>query len=165
LVWGLALSGLLLAILAARPLLTLLNPVTFLYRPGDRQAIEWAAENLPAGESVLVNPFAWGYGQYGGNDGGYWLSPLAKLPTMPPPVLYGLSNDTQYFQRVNTISQQAIDWGSKPQELHQLLVHENIEYIFIGGRGGVISPPALRGSDLFALRYARDGAFIFEVLE
>jgi hypothetical protein len=163
--WGLALTGLALAILAARPLLTLLNPVTFLYRPGDRAAIQWAAENLPPGETVLVNPFAWGYGQYAGNDGGYWLSALAKLPTLPPPVLYGLSNDPQYFQRVNTLSQQAIDLGSRPQELHQMLVRESINYVFIGGRGGPISPAVLRGSSEFALRFAQDGAFIFEVLK
>jgi hypothetical protein len=163
--WGLALTGLALAILAVRPLLTLLNPVTFLYRPGDRAAIQWAADNLPPGETVLVNPFAWGYGQYAGNDGGYWLSALAKLPTLPPPVLYGLSNDPQYFQRVNTLSQQTIDWGSHPQELHQMLVRENIDYVFIGGRGGPISPAALRSSGMFALRYALNGAFIFEVLK
>lgn len=163
--WGLAAAGLVVAILAARPLLTILNPVTFLVRPGDRLAIEWAADNLPPGEPVLVNPFAWGYGQYAGSDGGYWLSALAGLPTQPPPVLYGLSNNAQYVQQVNTISQQAIDWGSSPEELHQMLIREHLRFVFIGGRGGAISPAALRGSALFALRYARNGAFIFEALE
>ena len=27
--------------------------------------------------TVLINPFTWGYGLYAGNDGGFWISPLA----------------------------------------------------------------------------------------
>jgi len=163
--WGLAAGGLALAVLAARPLLTLLNPVTFMFREADRAGIAWAAKNLPPGETVLVNPFAWGYGQYAGNDGGYWLSALGDHPTMPPPVLYGLSNSTEYLQHINEVSQRVIDLGSDPQALHKLLAEENISYIYIGGRGGAISAHALRSSPLFAQRYTHHGVFIFEVLE
>ena len=163
--WALAASALLTAILSARPMLGLLNPVTFLYRTPDRAAIVWMQENIPPGETVLVNPFAWGYGQYAGNDGGYWLSALAGLPTMPPPVLYGLSNSRETIEHINTFSQKVIEHGSDALALHALLSDEGIHYVFIGARGGVISASALRGSPLFAPRYARDGVFVFEVIQ
>jgi len=162
--WGLVAAALTTAIFAARPLLGLLNSGTFLFRPPDRQAISWVIENIPEGETVLVNPFAWGYGQYAGNDGGYWISALGDRPTLPPPVLYGLSNSLEYIERINTLSQQVIDNGGNPEVLHDLLVQEGIQYVFIGQRGGAISPSTLRSSSLFAPRYAHDGAFVFEVL-
>ncbi len=162
--WVLAGTAVVIAVLAARPLLSLLNPVTFLYRPADRAAISWMQNHIPRGETALVNPFAWGYGQYAGNDGGYWLSALAGVPTMPPPVLYGLSNSNEAIEHINAVSQRVIDHGGDPQALHDILAEEGIQYIFIGARGGVLSASALRLSPLFATRYARDGAFVFESL-
>jgi hypothetical protein len=162
--WGLAGLGVGFAILAARPLIPLLNPVTFLYRPADQQGIEWVARNVPTGETVLVNPFGWGYGQYAGNDGGYWISASGERVTFPPPVLYGLSNSPEYIQNINTTSQKVIDLAGDPAGLHALLQEQEIRYIYIGGRGGVLSAQSLRNSPLFAPRYARDGVFVFEVL-
>ncbi len=162
--WALATLGLVVCILAARPLMPLLNPVTFLYRPADRLGIAWVAQNIPPEERVLVNPFAWGYGQYAGNDGGYWISASGGHVTFPPPVLYGLSNSPEYIQNINTVSQKVIDLAGDPPGLHALLQGENIRFIYIGGRGGVLSAQVLRDSPLFAPRYARDGVFVFEVL-
>jgi hypothetical protein len=122
-------------------------------------------ENTSEGATVLVNPFAWGYGQYAGNDGGYWLSALAGLPTLPPPVIYGLSNSAEAIEHINTLSQRVIEHGSDPQALHAILMESDIHYIFIGERGGVISANALRSSPLYAPRYARDGVFVFEVIQ
>lgn len=162
--WTLAGLGLVACVLAARPLIPLLNPVTFLYRPADRLGIDWVAQNIPPGETVLVNPFAWGYGQYAGNDGGYWISASAGRVTFPPPVLYGLSNSPEYIQRVNAVSQKVIDLAGNPEDLHALLQEQGIRFVYIGGRGGVLSAQVLRDSPLFAPRYARDGVFVFEVL-
>lgn len=162
--WTLAGLGLIACVLAARPLIPLLNPVTFLSRPADRLGIAWVAQNVPPEETVLVNPFAWGYGQYAGNDGGYWISAKARRITFPPPVLYGLSNSPEYIQEVNAVSQKVIDLADDPAALHALLQEQGIRYVYIGGRGGVLSAQALRDSPLFAPRYARDGVFVFEVL-
>ena len=163
--WLLAGAGLLTAVMAARQLIPLLNPVTFLFREADRPGIEWVAANIPPEETVLVSPFAWGYGQYAGNDGGYWISALSDRRTFPPPVLYGLSNSPEYIQDTNTTSQQIIDSAGDPQALHAILTGQGIRYVFIGGRGGVLSPQLLRESTFFAPRYTRDGVFIFEVLQ
>jgi hypothetical protein len=162
--WSLALLGMVCAGLAGRQLLPLLNPVTFLYRPADTSAIEWVRENAPPGEKLLVNPFAWGYGQYAGNDGGYWLSATGYHPTFPPPVLYGLSNSPESIQKINQVSQRVIDLAGNPPALHALLQDLEIRYVYIGARGGVFSAQALRASPLFAPRYARNGVFVFEVI-
>lgn len=162
--WTLALVGVVCAGLAARQLIPLLNPVTFLFRPADQAGIEWVSANIPSSEQVLVNPFAWGYGQYAGNDGGYWISAIGEHPTFPPPVLYGLSNSPESIQKINQASQQAIDLAGNPDGLHALLGELGIRYIYIGGRGGVLSAHTLRASPLYAPRYAINGVFVFEVL-
>jgi hypothetical protein len=162
--WSLALIGVVCAGLAGRQLIPLLNPVTFLYRPADQTGIAWVKANIPAGERVLVNPFAWGYGMYAGNDGGYWISASGDHPTFPPPVLYGFSNSPESVQNINQTSQQVIDLAQDPQALHALLQDMGISYIYIGGRGGVLSAHLLRSSPLYAPRYAQNGVFVFEVI-
>ena len=155
------LGGLLTAILAARAMLPILNPITFLYRSADRPAMEWIAANLPPGETVLINPFAWGYGLYAGNDGGYWITPLAGKPTMPPPVLYGLDNDLERLRRINRLSQAVIERGADAPALHALMLAEGLRYLYIGRRGGPLSAPALLESPLFEPLYNQGGTWVF----
>jgi hypothetical protein len=150
-----------LAFLGAQRLLPILVPQTNLFRQADRPALEWASANLPEDAEILVNPFLWGYGIYAGQDGGYWLAPLAARRSLPPPALYGLWGDAE---RVRRISQEVFARAKDAPGLHALLQAEGIRYIFIGARGGVISPQALRLSPLFRQIYARDGAWIFEAL-
>lgn len=156
-----ALAGIGLA--GARQLLPILNPITILSRAADRPALAWAAQNLPPGQTVLINPFAWGYGVYAGQDGGYWLSAEAGLPTMPPPVLYGLEY-TAETRQINQLAQEVIARASDPQKLWELLQTQRIRYIFIGRRGGVLSPRLLQQSPHFSLLYAEQGVWIFQVL-
>jgi len=42
---------------------------------------------------------------------------------------------------------------------------EDIRYIYLGARAGIISPQALRNSEFFEIRYQRDGTWVFEALE
>jgi hypothetical protein len=156
-----ALAG--IAFAGSGQILPILNPVTILSRAADRPALDWAAENLLPGETVLVNPFAWGYGVYAGQDGGYWISAVAGLATMPPPVLYGLEYNSETRQ-VSQFAQEVIDNASNPQRLWELLQSRQIRYVFIGARGGVLSPYALGQSPHFTTLYAEQGVWIFEVL-
>jgi hypothetical protein len=160
----LAALGLGLALLGARQLIPILNPVTLLFREADRPAMSWIRENLPEDGTVLINPFAWGYGLYAGNDGGAWISPLTGRKTVPPPVLYGFG-DPASIQQINAISQQAIEKSADPVELHASLKTWGIPYLYVGRRGGVFSPQRLQGSGLFETLYARDGVWIFRALD
>jgi len=160
--WGLALLA--ASLLAARAQLPILRSLTFLARQADLPAIEWVSENIPSGETVLVNPAGWGYGFYQGQDGGYWIAPLAGRPTLPPPVLYGLDNDPARAERINQLSQQVVQLSADPPALHRLLLDSHIHYIYLGARGGVLSPLLLRESGLFELIYSNQGVWVFRLI-
>ena len=146
----------------ARTLIPLLNPVTFLYRQADQAAMEWIEENIPPGETILVNTFPWGYSLYAGSDGGYWISPLAGIKTMPPPVLYGMSHDTAEVTATNQLSQQIVEKGNQPQELVALMRQAGLRYIYIGAKGGSFSARTLLESGLFRALYQGKGTWLLE---
>jgi hypothetical protein len=150
-----------LGLFGSRQTVTILNPSLYLVREADLSAITWAKDNLPADETVLVNPFLWGYNTYAGGDGGYWLSALASLPTLPPPVVHGMDRSPE-SAAVNALSEQIITLAQHPDELHALLQSHSIQYIFLGARGGALSPGVLQQSNLFEEIYAEAGVFIFK---
>ncbi len=161
---GVGLTSIAIGIIGTQHLLPLLNPITFLFREADEKALNWLGENTPTGETILINPFAWGYGLYAGQDGGYWAAPIAGRGTIPPPVLYGLSNTPEDTQRINKIIQVILENGDNPENLHQIMTDAGIQYLFTGVRGGVISPQALIDSPLFELVYQADGARTFRAI-
>ncbi len=162
--WGaITLAGCLLAFYAARSLLPILNPGTLLVRQADLEAIEWIDANLPKEASVLINPFAWGYNLYAGNDGGYWISPLAGRKTFPPAAIYNFDFDSDNPQRISAGAQKVIELGEKPAELASFMTEQGLQYVYCGGRGGPISPRALRESPEFRLLYQKQGVSLFQI--
>ena len=159
-----SLGCLVIALFASMALMPILNPTTFLFREADRPALRWIEDHLPGTETILINPFSWGYGLYAGNDGGYWIGPLAGHPTLPPPVLYGLNRQAETVLSISEESRKAIDLGAKPDEMHEFLVEQGIHYVYTGGRGGAISPAGLDASPGFRTLYHQDGAWFFEVI-
>ena len=150
------------ALMGARLLMPILNPVTLLFREADRPAIQWIADNISQDETILINPFLWGYGNYAGQDGGYWITPLAGRKTMPPPILFA-SGSVQEVIRVNEICKQVIEQAGNPQMLNALLKEQKIRYVYIGRRGGVLSAKLLVQSGLFQPIYSQAGVWLFEV--
>jgi hypothetical protein len=146
--------------LGAKQLIPIINPITILSRDADLSAIQWIDENIPAGETIVINPFSWGYSLYAGNDGGYWISPLAGRQTMPPPVLYGLSAGAE---QISEQSQQIISLSANPALVREYLLSYQYHYVFTGARGGVISPQKLASSGLFSVLYHQDGVWILAV--
>jgi hypothetical protein len=148
------------AYLGSKQLVSILNPITILSRQADLPAIEWVSEHIPNDETIVINPFAWGYSLYAGNDGGYWIEPLSGRLTIPPPVLYGLD---QHAGEISQLSQEIIASSSDPAEMRDLLISQNLHYIFTGAKGGVIPPEKLASSGLFSLLYHQDGVWILSV--
>jgi hypothetical protein len=163
--WGAAVAALPLVIIGARTLIPILNPVTFLFRQADLEALHFIQENVPEGETVLVNPFAWGYGLYAGNDGGYWISALADRETMPPPVLYGLQNDRNELRSINRLNQQVIENSANPEALAALMRQAGLHYLYIGAKGGVFSAQLLRESPAFENLFEANGTWLFKLLQ
>jgi len=157
------LGGILLSFVAAQQLMPILNPVTFLFRQGDRTALSWIKDNIPTEETILINPAAWGYGLYMGNDGGFWIAPLTGRKTLPPPVLYGLGN-RQYVEQVNQIIQSVQSNKRDSQTLWAILDSNKIKYVYLGARGGILSSEMLNQSPYFKKIYNQSGVWIFEVL-
>jgi hypothetical protein len=147
----------------ARTMIPLLNSVTFLYRQADQAAMEWIGENIPPSETILLNTFSWGYGLYAGSDGGYWISSLAGRKTMPPPVLYGLTNDPAELGAINQLSQQILDSGNQPGELASLMRQAGLRYVYIGAKGGSLSARALLESGFFQPLYQANGTWLFQL--
>jgi hypothetical protein len=159
----LLLSATLLVIFAARQTLTILNPVTVLSRQPDLPALAWIETEIPQGETIAINPFLWGYGVYAGSDGGYWISPLTGHPTFPPPVLYGVSS-TEVKDHINQVCAQIIAQGKNASALADILRQNNIQFVYLGARGGAISPTALQASSDFQTLYQVNGSWIFKVM-
>jgi hypothetical protein len=123
----------------------------------------WISENIPTEETILINPEGWGYGLYIGHDGGYWIAPLTGRRTIPPPVLYGLG-PPEYINQINETIEEVIASSGDPQRLWELLGEQDIQYIYIGGRGGVLSASQLNESPLFEALFTRQGVWVFEAL-
>jgi hypothetical protein len=157
------LSALILIFLGAKRTLTILNPVTVLSRQSDLPALAWIENNLPPGETIAINPFLWGYGIYAGSDGGFWISPLTGHPTLPPPVLYGVSSKG-VTDHINQVCAQIIAQGKNASALADILRQNNIRYVYLGGRGGAISPSSLQASPDFHSLYQANGIWMFEVV-
>jgi hypothetical protein len=150
------------ALAGAQRIMPILNPVTLLFREADRPAIQWIADNISPNETILTNPFLWGYGIYAGQDGGYWISPLAGRKTMPPPILYAYGSPAE-VQSIDETCKQLIDRASDPQALRELMRAQGIRFVYLGRRGGVLSPKLLAHSGLFQIRYSQAGTWLFEL--
>ena len=160
---GVLFLGVYFAFIGARKLAPILNPITFLFREADVHAIQWIEKNIPEEATVLINPFAWGYGLYAGNDGGYWITPLAGRKTMPPPLLYGFDNNKENINKIVEISQKVIELKDDLPAIHTLLSEEKIDYIYLGRRGGVLSAKSLYESPLFETLYQENGVWIYKL--
>ena len=121
--------------------------------------MDWIEDNIPGNEVIMINPFSWGYGMYAGSDGGYWISPIASRPTMPPPILYGLNQELG--TKVVKISSEVIALSDDPDELHQYLTDQGIQYIYLGAKGGALSPHALSQSTKFKTLYHVENTWVF----
>jgi hypothetical protein len=158
------LLGVALTFIATRSSLPNLNPNTMLFSEPDNKAIEWIMDNIPSYETVLINPFSWGYGIYAGNDGGYWITPIAGHKTIPPPVLYASGGVSEHTKNIPDISRQVLEMSRNPTDLHAYLGTQEIDYIYLGARGGALSAKLLLESPLFQELYSEDGTWVFSLL-
>jgi len=162
---GLATAGL----WGARAMLPIVNPVTVLATADDVIACEWIHEHTPPTRSVLwtarflVNTRFWQGNTYMGTDGGYWLPVLTGRWGSVPPAVYTLG-DPDYIQAVNELAQ----WASAVESfddpaVRERLRREGITHIYIGARGGPITPQKLLGVAGYRLVYQHGPVWIFAV--
>jgi hypothetical protein len=129
----------------------------------DLALIRRAKELLPPDGLVAVNAWPWmGPNAWAGSDGGYWLMPLAGVPTTMPPIGYNMEVENRDL--VNGFNQRLAeveDWEAA--ETLALLRDRGVTHVFIGERGGTLRPEDFLGSSGFELVDREGGAWLFEV--
>lgn len=133
----------------------------------DLEALNWMRTNLPRDAYVLANPFAWPWDAppqaVQGSDSGLWVPLIAEVRSSVPPVPAYNERlaDPAYIDKLRAIiSAEPFD-GSKPN--FDTLKAAGITHIFIGSRGGALSPSYLLNSDRVDLRFHRDAVWLFEI--
>jgi hypothetical protein len=160
----LLLAILLVITLSIKNILPILNLQTVLLKKSDLPGIRWIGENVPEDEVILINFFPWAYNLYAGTDGGYWISPIAGRPTMPPTLLYGFDKETNIVWDTNSFLHRVSKYKDMPENLYDILVEENIKYIYAGARGGLFSPEILLQSQKFESIYAYNGTRVIKLI-
>jgi hypothetical protein len=160
----LTLSVLVITVVSVRNILPILNLQTALLRKADLQGMKWISKNVPADEVILINYFPWAYGLYAGSDGGYWISPITQRQTIPPPLLYGFDRVSEERLDINTFLHHVSSIKDQPDKLFDLLTKENIKYIYIGARGGLLSPQNLLRSEKYDPLYEYKGTWVFKLV-
>jgi hypothetical protein len=149
----------------AKAILPIINPATVIFHAEDRTASVWITKNLPDEAKFLINLTPWGYGNYSGSDGGYWISALTGRLTFPPTLLYGHGNRLEIAE-INQKSKDLIGYIQTNNiiALKDFMTNEQIEYIYIGVKGGILSPQTLLVSGFFELIYHENGVWMFRLL-
>ena len=139
-----------------------INPVTVLLTPEDRQAIDWLDEHLPRDAYLLVNSRKWQGELRVGTDAGYWIPLLAKRRTTMPSVLY-YQGDPAYREGINELARLVEEAESVDDPaLVERLAREGITHVYVGSRGGKLEPKLLDPSSNYVLRYAVGPARVYE---
>lgn len=146
---------------SAARLAGVMNPSCILFVEQDQKAMDWIRENTPADSTFLVNSRLWQFDIYVGTDGGYWIPALTGRRTTMPSLLYALSPDS--LARVNSVVRQVSDSGFGQGDIWSFLKSRGISYIYIGYRGGVLTPEMFIDKAGFRTVYERDGVWVFEV--
>ncbi|GAB4468994.1 MAG: hypothetical protein Kow0088_00610 [Anaerolineales bacterium] len=152
------------AAIGSQRLIPLLNPITMLVRSDDLKAMDFIRSNLESEHKFLIQPFLWGYGLYAGNDGGSWIPALTEHPTIPPPVIFALTSSSAQIHQINQVSQRVLENPNDALHIAKLMQENGLKYLYLGARGGSISPSAVSRSPYFKQIYHQGRVFIFELL-
>ena len=123
--------------------------------------------NLPRDAYVLANPFAFDWDPppqaIQGSDAGLWVPLLAGVRSSVPPIpAYNERlRDPRYLDNIRKLLPYE-PWADQ-QPNWQALKAAGITHIYIGSRGGALSPSKLLKSDQARLVFHKDSVWLFEV--
>jgi hypothetical protein len=158
----LALAITLVALWGAWEMLPIVNPGTVLATRYDMAAMDWIRHNIPSDARFLINVRHWQGGTYVGTDGGYWIPLLAGRDTVLPPAVY-LYGSGEYVKGINDLAEAIVAAESFDAEnIRQLLSDNGVTHVYVGARGGPITPQMLTGSAHYHAVYSNGAVWIFE---
>jgi hypothetical protein len=141
---------------------SIVHPSTIFVTQSDLNAIEWVKANLPENARVLVNATHWQSIVSRGVDGGYWLTPLAGLFTLPPPIVFNWGGP-DYSGQLNALSDQVTSLTTCDATFDQVLADGQITHIYIRDGVGSLQSPALLNCVQLERIYHHEDVSIFSV--
>jgi len=156
-------SGVLIvtSLISAWKMVQVVNPVTVLATRDDLAAMEWIRQHVPRDARFLVNARHWQEGAYVGSDGGYWLWLLTGRRTLLPPLAY-VYGSPEYVRRVSADAATVAKATSLADEgLLELIRREGVTYVYLGAKGGSLSPQALLDDRRARLLFSNGAARVF----
>jgi hypothetical protein len=133
----------------------------------DLPAMAWIQSNTPASAHFLVNTLHWAYlpDYVIGSDAGYWIPLLAGRSTITLPMTYVTERSISPDPVDGLIAIDHLKGDLTSPEAVGLLQREGITHVYIGQRGGPISPEVLLRSPVFELEYQNGTAYVFQFVE
>ncbi len=161
-----ALAALLVGItlLSAWGMVSIINPDTILATADDLTAMAWIRENTAPGALFLVNARHWQLDVYTGTDGGYWIPLLTGRRTLLPVLGYSFGR-SEYVQHITELAR-IVSQTRDPQEteFQTILEQEQVAYIYIGARGGALTPQMFLAGARYRPVYNSGEVWIFEIV-
>jgi hypothetical protein len=147
-------------LVGARHMLSVVDPHYALARPGDELAMNWIRNNAPQEAKFLVNSTFDASGAMAAcTDGGMWIPFLTGRQITVPPLYFGFT-DWAEIERVGELAV-ASNTALTTTETLALLRARGVTHVYVGERGGSISPQELIASANFRLCYNEKGVRIF----
>lgn len=145
-------------------LVSIVNPVTVLTTAEDAQAMQWIQANTPPEAVFLINTRLWQLGIYTGSDGGYWIPQLTGRRTLLPvlPYVYGAPDYVQHVSELAKVVSEVKD--ADDPRLQSVVQKEGVTYVYIGAKGGSLTPQMFLHSARFRPVYSTGAVWIFEVV-
>jgi hypothetical protein len=141
---------------------TIINPSTVFVSAADMIAIEWIQDNLPSDARFVINSTLWQGVTYRGVDGGFWLTPLAGIFTVPPPLVYAWGEQSIILP-VNSMAERIAGTATCDSEFYKILAEGNFSYIYIKEGVGKLQPGPLELCEGIEVIFSEDGVNIYKV--
>ncbi len=168
----------LVALWGAGGMLSVVNPSTVLATRDDMAAMDWIRRHAPSDARFLINVRHWQGGTHVGSDGGYWIPLLTGRDTILPPAIY-IYGSAEYVKGINDLAEEIIAIESFDEvegrrssrdfpRTRQLLDDNGVTHIYIGARGGSITPqmlgnPRVAHSSYYSPVYSNGAVWIFQL--
>ena len=151
------------ALWSAWGMVSIVNPTTVLATVEDMAAMNWIKESTALDAVFLINTRYWQLGTYVGTDGGYWIPQLTGRRTLLPALSYSYGAP-DYVQHVADMARTVSEtMDADDPELRGILEQENVTHVYIGARGGPLTPQMFLRSSHYRPVYSTGGVWVFEV--
>jgi len=145
-------------------MVSVVNPDTILATAEDLVAMDWIRENTPPDTVFLINTRYWQLGMYAGTDGGYWIPLLTGRRALLPPIAYSYGSP-EYVQHVAEMASVVSETRDvQDVQVRAILEREQVAYVYIGVKGGSLTPGMFLGQPGYRPAYTSGGVWIFEVI-